>query len=1462
MYELSRVRLHAVGPRGARYQDVMLDLRRDPLGRPSPATVLFLENGGGKTVLVRLIFSVILPGRRQVVGTTTSKVLEKYVLAGDVAHVAIEWRDTRSGQLLVTGKAAEWQGHVVSADSSRLNERWYTFRPGAALGLDTLPFTRDGRIVSLAGFREALEEAGKADAALQVAWEQGHGNWTSHLDNLRLDPELFSYQRKMNAGEGEAADAFTFKTDEAFVDWLLTAIIPDEEPRSLGEVVSEYAVSLASRGELVAERDYVHGALERLGPLVFAAGERTAAISLHRDALDDAERFVVALAGRIADESERQRVLSDRLIEVDRQERALDQEERRLNQVVLELSRLTAKLRWDAALEQSKRLEGERDAARALLAAWQAIDVVVAYRTAREAAQTIRVLVQQQEEEAAPLLRARDAAARRFVRGLLDVAAAAEREAAEYDARASGLDTDIEAAEGNQREAIGEAAAATARIGQATENITGVQNAIRAAVATGLLAEGADVAEAASTAAESADTADAAAAQALERITELAGDRAEADADLDSARTNREAKKRVADDLGGQLSTGQAFADGLRAESRLTALLGADEIMLDDDVPTLLSLLAQSAVEHQDEIDAARVEAVTDDRVLAALGDGGLLPPGEDLTAALRILADERILAWSGWRYLSGIRVDERDQVLARCPQLVDGIVLNSGDDLETAREKLAAAQLLPQAIIAVGTTAVLLDPDAGAPAGIGFIVPPNPAMYDEERAEQERQRIQRRVEKRGTRIAELESAAGADKALSSRLTDWQREYPPGRLTRLAEDHQRADEELRASLELEQRCQGILNELVAQQGQLTQQLPRLNKLAKEAHEKATGLRALAAEHAKVAGWQETIRTSRGEHGKAEQEADRNRDLARRLRGQQAEARQAAGDQRRTASHRRGEIGDVVGGGSVGEDEPVPGESLEELRAAYLTAAAAYEKVEVGYDLRLEVDRLSRAESGARSAVEKIDQKARGKAEELLLTPDGSDASARAEAEARCQRRAGSLEEDVTAAAKEAGKLEQAFLSYQPQDRSLEPYGKPQDIPHGEALIAGATADRDKARTDHDEILATQGRLNTDLTALGRLTGDLDTVRDSLAAVVSPPPDRMATPFVGTVDLARARRNKVRQALNEARRLLEGATELVRNAADALAQHAIDGRFEKVNAPIRRQMLTTDRGRLPDFAAEWETALRPRFRVLSDELAQIERHRSAIVERLLGMVKYALGRLRAAQHASRLPADFGDWSGLEFLRIAFSSPEEAVMTEILGQVIDDAAVANTAKDRDLGKRDGLSILLNGVRACLHSKGVRVDMLKPDAVLRDERVRVAEMADVFSGGQLLTAAIILYCTMAWLRASERGQAQRPHAGVLFLDNPIGRASAGYLLELQMTVAKKLGVQLVYTTGLFDTNALSVFPLIVRLRNDADLRAGMKYLRVDEEIRKRLPDTPADETGVLAASRLYVREDTSVP
>ena len=54
------------------------------------------------------------------------------------------------------------------------------------------------------------------------------------------------------------------------------------------------------------------------------------------------------------------------------------------------------------------------------------------------------------------------------------------------------------------------------------------------------------------------------------------------------------------------------------------------------------------------------------------------------------------------------------------------------------------------------------------------------------------------------------------------------------------------------------------------------------------------------------------------------------------------------------------------------------------------------------------------------------------------------------------------------------------------------------------------------------------------------------------------------------------------------RLLEDATKAVRRTADLLAQHATNERFEKVTTPVRRQMISTDRERLPDFAEDWET----------------------------------------------------------------------------------------------------------------------------------------------------------------------------------------------------------------------------------------------------------------------------------
>jgi len=121
------------------------------------------------------------------------------------------------------------------------------------------------------------------------------------------------------------------------------------------------------------------------------------------------------------------------------------------------------------------------------------------------------------------------------------------------------------------------------------------------------------------------------------------------------------------------------------------------------------------------------------------------------------------------------------------------------------------------------------------------------------------------------------------------------------------------------------------------------------------------------------------------------------------------------------------------------------------------------------------------------------------------------------------------------------------------------------------------------------------------------------------------------------------------------------------------------------------------------------------------------------------------------------------------------------------------------------------------------------------MREERATVGELEREFSGGMKLTAAICTYCALSALRAGTRstGGLFGSKPGPLFLDNPLGKASADYLLDLQHQLAAKLEVQLVHTTGVWDVEALGAYDRFVRLRNLADLRANMHRLRVDDRV-----------------------------
>lgn len=1588
MYELSRIRLYSIGPAGARYADTVLDLRgvgvpvpspapaqadffeEEPQGpprRPAPAGVLFLENGGGKSVLLKLIFSVMLPGHRNTLGGASSGVLRKFLLADDCGHVALEWQHTRTGETVVVGKVSEWRGRQVSGDPRKFAEAWYSFRPGPGMSLDSLPVAESaalrpsaegassarGRRRTMKGFRDVLTETGKAYPNLDVAWEEIHERWNEHLTGLGLDPELFRYQREMNADEGEAAGLFAVKNDSDFTDLLLRAVTDTRDTDGLADLVHGFAHKLGRRAELTAERDFTAGSLDLLQRITDAAESRARAREIHTGA----ERRTRALAHRLSARGTRERgraaELAEQVAQAQESVTVAEDARSRASLVAAELAYRHASLALADAEKSAALHKRELSEARTLHSAWQTAETVLAHRAAADRSARVAAAIQEAERDAAPALAARASAATALVRALNTAAEDGERIATEEEERSATLQGESESAHRDATAAATEAQRARSESGHLRQRLTEVEQETAEAVRAGWLddsdphadparaalaasdAEKTTVAafdaareaargcadrarEAASAhaaaelaaaratdageAAESAYTAERAAAETLgaeERLAELLG--------LPAARRAPTAQQGggVPGQRGGHGAprTG-AEAEGSEREPRPEGPLTAEE--LDRNAEALRELLDEGVAAAERHLFELRTDAADDSRMLGALGDGGLLPPGPDVTTTVEFLGEHGIPALPGWRYLAQA-VDPADHaaVLAARPELVDGVVITDPDSHARARDVLAGAALLPRSAVAVGTAAALLAPtpapgtgDDGGASGV-FLVPPNPAMHDERAADDERRQLRERATGRDEEIRALAARLSADRGLAARLVSWRTGCPEGRLAELATAAAEAREAAEAARHRLVQVHEAREEADEAASETARVRDERQEEAQRARRSADALSGLAFRLRERVTWQSRLRELADELEAAEERAETLVERASSADDDRRSAQRAADDARRTSRALRAERAEIAG---VSDEPEVPGASevpatggesgtggepagarprttsLPDLREEYRSASKLYEKVGVGADLRAEQARAESDESAALATLDRLTNKVRTRAAQLLEGPDGADGPSRQAAAARAEALVQKLEARGSDVSEQLGRLRGEAERLAPHDGDAHT-GLPDDLVPADAaraqtLLRTANAELaargdelDAARTAHSGLV--RGHTAAE-DAAGGFDETVTTLRDLLREPHAAPGEQESEespePYAGSPAEARQAAAEARRSLRGCAADLTAAEQALRETCDVLVRHANSSRYEQVRTPARQQIRELPASALPEHAAAWATAFAPRLRVLTDELAQLERNRGSIVDRLRGLVESSLTTLRSAQRLSRLPEGLGEWSGQEFLRIRFEDPDQATLTERLGEVIDEATSSAVRKNSDL-RRDGMSLLLRGVGAALQPRGVSVEILKPDAVLRAERVPVGQMGDVFSGGQLLTAAIALYCTMAALRSNDRGNDKHRHAGTLFLDNPIGRANATYLLELQRAVADAMGVQLLYTTGLFDTTALAEFPLVIRLRNDADLRAGLKYISVEEHLRPGLPSQEGEEGepavhGEITATRMFRRPGADQP
>lgn len=265
MWHLRRIHMESVGHPDARFDPLTVSFT-DIAGVPT-ATVLWLENMGGKTSWLSLVFCTLRPSLNEFLGMP-DKRLGDYVLATDTAHVVLEFaqiagsrRLTDSGTRLLVGQVLQWKQRrqETNRESAQLARQfWAAVVPptGGRLTFEEavrLMHTEDDQRRPMSDYLAQLSSIMDADVFRP---DDNQRRWLNWLGLHGLDPEVFADQLKMSADEGSISERFHFEDGDQLVQWAMPYIMPPQVPEGVAKVVEEVRGTLLKRPELLAQQQF------------------------------------------------------------------------------------------------------------------------------------------------------------------------------------------------------------------------------------------------------------------------------------------------------------------------------------------------------------------------------------------------------------------------------------------------------------------------------------------------------------------------------------------------------------------------------------------------------------------------------------------------------------------------------------------------------------------------------------------------------------------------------------------------------------------------------------------------------------------------------------------------------------------------------------------------------------------------------------------------------------------------------------------------------------------------------------------------------------------------------------------------------------------------------------------------------------------------------------------------------
>jgi hypothetical protein len=1444
-YQLSRFRLASIGDRAARFTDLITDLTSvdaDGSGEPIDS-ILWLRNGGGKSSLLSLFFALLLPLRKDFMGRAVKRQLEDYVASGDTSHTVAEWVARSEDALLppqrlITGAVYEWVDRRKPIDPDRDRDKlkaWYYsfFAVPGVLDLERLPLVDDAeRRRPRAEYIERLKEiaASRPQEFLFTITEQ-RGLWMDTLTTRGLDPALFGYQKEMNHSEGGVAELFNFPTTDKFVDFLIDLTVDSTQPDLVAANLRKIIEVLGRKPDLLVDRDFCGEIADKLDVLAEHHEQATAAEHEASGARLAAARLAGAFRCAAAAQQNDATWFGGEQTRLRSEATKLDSERNKLNDTANELYRVAATHRRASADSARNDARAGAEKAKSESLAWEAVQWLAERVEAEREADAVRAQLADEEQKSAPLRAARDDAA----------AALKARYAALADEESSSEDEALSAAEEAKEDAEQQASLAQDHRKQATEaavhattargQVIELEAAVNAAVSRGDLADPSESPSAAVARARMDSR------QANEELAAVRGRRAERPAQrtalvdgLTRLAADRAAKVSERDQISADKAKLARRVDSLAADARLAELMqleDAGRLNIWTEAADLRAALTHAASMAEAAIVDTRVDSADDDRALEGLRADDFLPSTRDAQRAAERLVAGGVPARPGWDLLRDL-VPESDRATvldnAHVAELAAGIVIADAD-AEDARALVATGGWHPVAHITLCTATQLQDALSMA-VPRWHVFPNDPALFDQTAAESGRMEREARRQEQDERIEGLHDQATADRALLATLESVLHDCPAGHLEDLGRAVETSDEAInefdvtRKSLDDQiEQLDRKDEEDAAVEGKLGQQIAVLAG-------KIERLDALASRVSELPALQAAIEQFEKDAEAHTSAADEASERARVLRTAEQVARElAAGhkaNRQRYLSNAR-EIS-LLDADREAVDSGV-GELLSVLQSRFKELDVRWQAVASQSVLAERLDSLTRRVERAQRTLSAYAETVRARAAELLETSDGQDAERRDTARQRsrdaadeAQRHLSSTETELRLARNE---VDQRTPKGRPRHAQLEiePTTEADARRLGDVEASRATELSGRVTTLQREAAEAGIAAAEANTAAQVFEQRANRLRD--AALPAAEPDDI--PAYGDDD-AEAALEQLLSRLSAAVDESAATGRAVDAAVAGVRRVASENRFAKIPDAIRDRFTADESDVLAERAASRAADLRLRRTTIEGQLSDIGRDQSLVVVEVAAIVRDVLSTLDAAQRHSKLPGTLGGWGNEHFLRIRFNRPssEEDLHARIDNVV--DRIVAEKSKP------EGLALLKRCVHEAVSPRGFTVKVLKPNSDLAVEPVEVTQLGK-FSGGEKLTVCVALYCTLARLRAVNRGRGRGALGGTLVLDNPLGTASHVALLRLQRDVAAAHGVQLVYTTGVEDLGAVGQFPNVLRLRNAPGTLRTRRYVVLEE-------------------------------